>query len=504
MKPSKQHPEDVSWIFVALGIAIGVPFYIWYQELGYGGQVLTIVASVLIVVAAILMWFSYFSRFAEERNQKKEIFKEIPLNLRTRQKGSLLLGKEADLTVPIFFPDSIRSRHVHILGATGAGKTESVILNFLRQDIALGRGAIILDAKGDDSFGKYLKKWLPEEKLAILDLADEKSFGFDPLKNGSYSEAALRLHSSLSWSESYYKSKALTALLRIFEELFKKHNKNPNIEEVNRVLYDADSFASLLSTTSKENKILEASFEELAGLRDQIKALTLGNLESLLSPKESDSQIDLFEAVQGKVIYFRLQSLVSPQTVASIGKLIINNINFLAGKTHREQSEEGEANKRELVPIYLDEFAAFASPEFAPLIAMARSAGFALHFSHQSVGDLINVGKGFINQITDNSGTKIVLRVNDPDTAEYFARTFGTRLIKKITQRITNTDSEETGELVGEGSSREAHQFRASPDLLKTLPTGMAACLIAHGENTSEGASHVFKIKFPRLEEKVL
>ena len=54
---------------------------------------------------------------------------------------------------------------------------------------------------------------------------------------------------------------------------------------------------------------------------------------------------------------------------------------------------------------------------------------------------------------------------------------------------------------MGEGSARDAHKFRAAPDLLKTLPTGMAACLIAHGEETKEGASHVFKLKFPRLEE---
>jgi hypothetical protein len=54
-------------------------------------------------------------------------------------------------------------------------------------------------------------------------------------------------------------------------------------------------------------------------------------------------------------------------------------------------------------------------------------------------------------------------------------------------------------ELVGEGSQREAHQFRASPDLFKTLPTGEASVLIAHGEGTPHGASTVFRIKFPRL-----
>jgi hypothetical protein len=54
---------------------------------------------------------------------------------------------------------------VHILGATGSGKTESVILNFLRQDVARGFGSIILDAKGDDSFLSELMSLVPPEKL---------------------------------------------------------------------------------------------------------------------------------------------------------------------------------------------------------------------------------------------------------------------------------------------------------------------------------------------------
>jgi hypothetical protein len=90
-----------------------------------------------------------------------------------------------------------------------------------------------------------------------------------------------------------------------------------------------------------------------------------------------------------------------------------------------------------------------------------------------------------------------VLRINDPDSAEYFARSFGTRQFLKVTQRITNAKEIGTAEIVGEGTQRDAHQFRASPDLLKTLPTGTGAVMIAHGQETSNGASTVLKAKFP-------
>lgn len=66
-----------------------------------------------------------------------------------------------------------------------------------------------------------------------------------------------------------------------------------------------------------------------------------------------------------------------------------------------------------------------------------------------------------------------------------------------IAQRVTNSTDSESAEIIGEGSTREAHQFRAPPDLFKTLPTGAGSVLIAHGYETPHGASSVFKIKFP-------
>jgi hypothetical protein len=89
------------------------------------------------------------------------------------------------------------------------------------------------------------------------------------------------------------------------------------------------------------------------------------------------------------------------------------------------------------------------------------------------------------------------MRTPDPDSAEYFSRTFGTHLYQKVTHRIRQESENRLSEMVGEGSQREAHQFRISPDLIKTLPTGMGAVLIAHGEDTPNGAAHVFKIRFP-------
>ncbi|MEZ4815512.1 MAG: type IV secretion system DNA-binding domain-containing protein [Bdellovibrionota bacterium] len=163
-------PEDLTWAYLTLAILFGLPLYMWIGSISTITKLIAIICLFVVCFTLGIIWFAYFSKYAKDKQQRREVYDEIPEILRSPQKGSVVLGKDCDLTVPIYFPDSIRSRHVHILGSTGSGKTESVILNLLKQDIALGRGAIILDAKGDDSFQKHLKKWLPEDRLHIRSL----------------------------------------------------------------------------------------------------------------------------------------------------------------------------------------------------------------------------------------------------------------------------------------------------------------------------------------------
>ena len=451
------------------------------------------------LISVLLFVWSKYSKSAKDEAKRIESIRETPTELLEISETSIRLGDEVDLLVPVFLPDSVRKKHVHVIGATGSGKTESVILNFLKQDIDRGLGAVILDAKGDDSFITTLRLWLTNERLKIFDLSSESSISYDPLNFGTPLEGAQRLFSSFTWSEEYYKAKALSALQKLFQSHFEKNKKNPSLCDLEKSLASPAEYIQELSGKSYDPKVAERDFQELAGLRDQIGSLTVGHLGRTLSGGTDKSCVELSDVHLGKVLYFRLQSLLSPQAVSSVGKLLINNLNYLTGKAHRQGG-----NDARLIPIYLDEFATFASPEFADLISKARSANFALHFSHQSIGDLMEVSEGFINRITDNSATKIVMRINDPDSADFFARSFGTRLYQKLTQRVTNADDEHATEIMTDGTQRDAHQFRASPDLLKTLPTGYGSVLIAHGQDTKEGASHVFKIKFPRLEKEKL
>src|SRR5262249_12485604 len=137
-----------------LVLAVFGPFAVAsiYSDLSGGLRILVGCLLLALIVGGPLVYIQYFSRQGREGRKMREQIFQIPHELKVPGKESVLLGEESDLKMPIYLPDHIRCRHVHILGATGSGKTESVILNLVKQDIDRGLGAIIADAKGDISF----------------------------------------------------------------------------------------------------------------------------------------------------------------------------------------------------------------------------------------------------------------------------------------------------------------------------------------------------------------
>lgn len=491
MKPQ----DDTPLLLILASAVLGCGIYQLYQSLNSLQALVFWFGLVALLVVCLVVAWDLCSKTAREARARLERIRELPLELLLGGPKSVKVGVDEELKIPIFLPDEIRVRHVHVLGATGSGKTESVILSFLRQDVARGLGSIILDAKGDATFQRGLRNWIPGDRLRVFDLSSPASQGYDPLGAGSPLEAAQRLFASLTWSEEFYQMKAQAALQRLFVRHAQEKGVNPTLHDLAHYLKDSKTYGAFVTSGTVAERVTERDYEALAGLIAQVQILTTGHLSKILSPQTPG--ICLERAAAGEVLYFRLQSLLSPQLVKIVGKLLVNHLNFLAGMAHR--AEDDSARNR-FIPTYLDEFAAFVCPEFGDLISKARSAGLALHFSHQSVGQIKSVSDALLGEITDNAATKIVLRINDPDSAEFFARSFGTKLYQKITQRITNTKEVADAEVVGEGTTREAHQFRAAPDLFKTLPTGVGSVLVAHGRDTPHGASSVFRLRFPRSE----
>lgn len=448
---------------------------------------------VVAVIAAFAGAFKYlfFSEESEEFGKQLLAGDKVPDLIKKESVDSSFLGLEQNMRIPIFLPDKVRSRHVHIMGATGSGKTESVLLNLIDQDAKRGHPIVILDAKGDQSFLRFLRSHPnAKDRLLVFDVSSPDSVRYNPLAAGSNTEAVSRLFTSMTWSEEFYKTRARETLLKL-AEVKDSMNEHVSLKWLSEALATGGALSGFMSDDLNPVKITANEYSQLAGLVAQVKQLCHGSLGQLINGEHKERELNLAQAIKDKkVIYFRLPALVDPVTTITLGRLIISDLSFYSA-----QVQAGSAEPI-FTPVFLDEFGSLACHSFLELIAKARSAGMALHFSHQSLGDLKAAGDTFASQVNDNSSTKIVMRVYDPETAETVAKTFGTKHnIKSTRQVVLGSLGGQSG--TGVMSVRDVREFRADPDQIKSLPTGTALVLMNHAMRPMGASGDVFKILFP-------
>jgi len=122
----------------------------------------------------------------------------------------------------------------------------------------------------------------------------------------------------------------------------------------------------------------------------------------------------------------------------------------------------------------LDDFQDYIYEGFGSLLNKSRSANVGVVFSHQALGDLDKVSEAFRNVVLTNTNIKVVMRMNDPETCDHFAKTFGTKTTTKVTEKTK--DSSRTGD----GTIREVEQYNYHPNVFKNLGTGLGVVSIPH------------------------
>jgi type IV secretory pathway TraG/TraD family ATPase VirD4 len=142
---------------------------------------------------------------------------------------------------------------------------------------------------------------------------------------------------------------------------------------------------------------------------------------------------------------------------------------------------------------YLDDFTEYLYPGFVSLLNKSRSANVGVVFAHQAIGDIKALGDDVANSILTNSNLKIIMRGNEPDTAEYFAKVIGTQEAEKVTERAEKNFFGQSR--TGQGSLREVEEFVVHPNLIKrNLGVGEAVVIIPH-----KFGSLATKLKFQML-----
>lgn len=417
--------------------------------------------------------------------------------------NEILVGKTDD-GYKIALPVLSRSGHVQIIGSTGRGKTESVIIPWMIQDLINSRISVLIDGKGDQTIYDILKQVDAENgnksEIAYFDIGNiEESMTTNPLKFGTPQQIVDRLFASLEFENIYFKNVSFSACLLVTRLIIsQKDEKNREVTFKKLVSclsddgYLADFFSgvdeNLKQTFEGEmSKFLNQKFydrqEKLSGLISQIEPFATGELSEILNGnvdgRESFSLPEIVYPCLCKEKVFRQQvavilipTLLYQKSAAILGKMFLQEIAWTIAMKEKKESIW-------FASIFLDEFSSFVYPGFLGILNKARSTNTAFHISHQSLGDLTEIGDGFAQAIHTNTNIKCVFGLNDPDTADFFAKHFGTKDIVEATERAskgTFGDLERTGQL----NVRESESYKIHPNKLKNYSGGRGVLSFIH------------------------
>lgn len=316
-----------------------------------------------------------------------------------------------------------RSRHVYIIGQTGAGKSGLLEL-FALSDIFHGHGYAVIDPHGD--FAVNNMRFIPGSRLkdvVYFNPADTAyPLGFNPLevtdpnmKTNISSEVigVLKRMFGESWGPrlEYILRYTILALL---------DHPNTTMLDITRMLTDKKFRKEVLANCTDTvvlqfwniefnswNEKFQA--EAIAPVLNKVGAFTANPIirNIIGQPKSTFNIRQIMD--EGKILVVNLsKGLIGEDNAAILGSFIVTKIQLAA------MSRQDIPNIEDRKPFYLyvDEFQNFATDSFATILSEARKYGLNLTVANQYISQMSDTVR---DAVFGNVGTMITFRVSADD-----------------------------------------------------------------------------------------
>ena len=383
---------------------------------------------------------------------------EAPKGTNVRPHELITLGVD-DAGRALKIDDKPRLEHMHVIGATGCGKS-TFLLNDILQDIARGRGVCVLDPHGShpDSLLnmvlRFLKdhQWFASRRVHIIaPNIRELVVGLNPLAPlpdtdpAVIAGAMIEAFSRVWGDEDTHKTPTTRRILR---------NTFIALAECGRPLADA---AKLLDYEDPEGLRLElidkvknrSARSELKRIEDLSKqprgfsefdTTVLGPTNRLAEflaceaihlmfsttreADQPDNTIDLLDIMnRGHILLVDLQDggAVDEAATDLLGKIILRYL-FMLMKRRKPYVLPGSTEQKyNPFFIYVDEAYRFLSGDVELLLTQARKFGIGVTLAHQYLGQLGKPGDQIYEAVRNSTETKVVFRVKSPEEAQALA-----------------------------------------------------------------------------------
>ena len=339
-----------------------------------------------------------------------------------RQHG-LLLGTNdhAGETVEVRLSSEQRTRHCHIIGASGTGKS-TLLFNLIRQDIENGEGVAVLDPHGD--LVDKILGIIPESRIndvVLVDPSDEQySVGFNILSAHSELEKNLLASDLVSVFERLSTSwgDQMNSVLQNAILAFLESDRRGTLADLRRFLIEP-AFRNEFLKSVKDSEVVyywQKSFPHLSGNKSIGSILT--RLDTFLAKKpirhmvsQPENRLDFAQIMDsGKIFLAKLpEGLLGKENSYLLGTLMVSKFQQMAMSRQAQQI----AARRDFW-IYIDEFANFITPSMAEILSGARKYRIGLTLAHHELHQLQRDSE-VASAVMSHPFTRIVFRVGDDD-----------------------------------------------------------------------------------------
>ena len=328
--------------------------------------------------------------------------------------------------VGLAVPDA--RHHLHVLGATGSGKS-TLMTHMVLDDVEAGRGAIVVDPKGDMIVDILAR--LPKEVAARTVLFDADDPMCPPRLNVLQADSVDD------------RDMVVDNVTGIFSRIFRAY-WGPRTDDVFRaacltLLADDPSGNShlgdvadlLTNATVRARKTAGITDPVLKGFWESYEQLTDGNRATIIGPlmnklrafllrsfvrnsiASGPSSFDMSQVLDGGLCLVRIpKGILGEQTTQLIGSLVVAKA--WQGASHRARLPQSQ---RIDCGLYLDEGQNFLNLPYPveDIIAEARGYRLSLTFAHQNLAQL---PKDLREGISANARTKIIFNASPEDARE--------------------------------------------------------------------------------------
>jgi hypothetical protein len=361
-----------------------------------------------------------------------------------------LIGRGIDLTdekkklVDIFLQDSARKGHLTCFGSTRVGKTK-IIESMIEQDIRKGNSVMLIDPKSDpDLFSKVVdiayETNRQDELCLITPIYPQCSAKVDPLSH-FYMPEELVSHvvSGIKAKEEFFINVAYETTLAIVQSLLllQKVGTGGELERLNfEAIKKRCSYSGLQSLKDQVDNVLGEEADETKNLLDQLlsspqdyfakissslrtvlTSLSTGSVGQIIGKARSNNFMHRLENNQRVILVVQTGALLTRRTASIVARVLVSMIQSFVG---RRFAAGGSINPP--LCMYLDEFSNIAYLDIADLFNKAGGAGVWIHAFTQSLADIVaEIGEEHSRKILDNCNSKLFMRVNDNNTADYIS-----------------------------------------------------------------------------------